>query len=135
MVSQLPSSIETQRRGCRTIEDSMIRQALPGLGAVSRVRDQDEYLDRDDISDRQRIVWWLVLLRLGTLKYMRRLVGLLVVIWLAIGVVAVGQRGYFGSSPQNCAGVATVAVTVVAGPMNYLGVNPKVKCRLPQPSG
>jgi len=68
-------------------------------------------------------------------KYMRRLVGLLVVIWLAIGVVAVGQRGYFGSSPQNCAGVATVAVTVVAGPMNYLGVNPKVKCRLPQPSG
>jgi hypothetical protein len=80
-------------------------------------------------------VWWLVLLRLGTLKYMRRLVGLLVVIWLAIGVVAVGQRGYFGSSPQNCAGVTTVAVTVVAGPMNYLGVNPKVKCRLPQPSG
>src|SRR5674476_373444 len=35
---------------------------------------------------------------------MRRLVGLLVVIWLAIGVVAVVQRGYFGSSPQNCAG-------------------------------
>src|SRR5450759_4793400 len=56
---------------------------------------------------------------------MRRLVGLLVVIWLAIGVVAVGQRGYFCSSPQNCAGVATVAVTVVAGPMNYLGVNPQ----------
>ena len=80
-------------------------------------------------------MWWLVLLRLGTLRYMRRLVGLLVVIWLAIGVLAVGQRGYFGSSPQNCAGVATVAVTVVAGPMNYLGVNPKVKCRLPQPSG
>jgi len=70
----------------------------------------------------------------GTLERMRRLVGLLVVIWLAIGAVAVGQRGYFGSSSQNCAGVATVAVTVVAGPLNYLGVNPKVKCRLPQPS-
>ena len=52
--------------------------------------------------------------------------GLLVVIWLAIGAVAVGQRGYFGSSPQNCAGVATVTVTLVAGPLNYLGVNPKV---------
>jgi membrane protein YdbS with pleckstrin-like domain len=65
---------------------------------------------------------------------MRRLVGLLVVIWLAIGAVAVGQRGYFGSSSQSCAGAATVAVTVVAGPLNYLGVNPKVKCRLPQPS-
>jgi membrane protein YdbS with pleckstrin-like domain len=72
---------------------------------------------------------------LSTLERMRRLVGLLVVIWLVIGVVAVGQRGYFGSSPQNCAGLATVAVTVVAGPLNYLGVNPKVKCpRLPQPS-
>ena len=70
----------------------------------------------------------------GTLERMRRLVGLLVVIWLAIGAVAVGQRGYFGSSSQNCAGVATVAVTVVAGPLNYLGVNPKVKCRLPQTS-
>ena len=60
--------------------------------------------------------------------------GLLVVIWLAIGAVAAGQRGYLGSSSQNCAGVATVVVTVVAGPLNYLGVNPKVKCRLPQPS-
>jgi membrane protein YdbS with pleckstrin-like domain len=65
---------------------------------------------------------------------MRRLLLLLVVIWLVVGAVAVGQRGYFGSSPQNCAGVATIAVTVVAGPMNYLGVNPKIKCRLPQPS-
>ena len=81
-----------------------------------------------------RIVLWLALHPPGTLERMRRLVGLLVVIWLAIGVVAVGQRGYFGSSSQNCAGVATVAVTVVAGPMNYLGVNPKVNCRLPQPS-
>ncbi len=29
---------------------------------------------------------------------------------------------------------ATIVVTVVAGPLNYLGVNPKVNCRLPQPS-
>ena len=80
------------------------------------------------------VVLWFSPSPTGTLERMRRLVGLLVVIWLAIGAVAVGQRGYFGSSPQNCAGVATVAVTVVAGPMNYLSVNPKVKCRLPQPS-
>jgi hypothetical protein len=25
-------------------------------------------------------------------------------------------------------------VTVAAGPLNYAGVNPKVKCQLPQPS-
>jgi len=57
------------------------------------------------------------------------------VIWLAIGALAAGQRGYFGSSPDNCAGAATVVVTVLAGPLNYLGVNPKVSCpKLPQPS-
>jgi hypothetical protein len=89
----------------------------------------------DDIRTDNGSFGGLVLLRLGTYQRMRRLVGLLIVIWLAIGAVAVGQRGYLGASAQNCAGVATVAVTVVAGPMNYLGVNPKIKCRLPQPSG
>jgi hypothetical protein len=61
-------------------------------------------------------------------------IGVLIVIWLAIGAVAAGQRGYFASSPDNCAGAATVAITVVAGPLNYLGVNPKISCKLPQPS-
>lgn len=63
-----------------------------------------------------------------------KIVGLLIVIWLAIGAVAAGQRSYFGTSPQNCAGTATIAVTIVAGPLNYVGVNPKIKCQLPQPS-
>ena len=47
---------------------------------------------------------------------------LLVATRLAIGAVAKGQRGYFGAS-QNCAGAPTVVVTVVAGALNYLGVN------------
>jgi len=64
-----------------------------------------------------------------------KIVAVVVVIWLAIGALAAGQRGYFGSSPDNCAGAATVVVTVLAGPLNYLGVNPKVSCpKLPQPS-
>jgi hypothetical protein len=63
-----------------------------------------------------------------------RVVGLLVVIWLVIGTVAAVQRGYLESSSQNCAGVATILVTAVAGPLNYLGVNPKITCQLPQPS-
>jgi membrane protein YdbS with pleckstrin-like domain len=58
----------------------------------------------------------------------------LVIIWLLIGVVAAGQRNYFSSSTANCAKLGTIAVTVVAGPLNYVGVNPKVKCQLPQPS-
>ncbi|MEV6336071.1 hypothetical protein AB0M12_15290 [Nocardia vinacea] len=64
-----------------------------------------------------------------------RLVSLLVLVWLIIGVVAAGQRGYFTDREQNCASLGTIAVTVIAGPLNYAGVNPKVNdCKLPQPS-
>jgi membrane protein YdbS with pleckstrin-like domain len=63
-----------------------------------------------------------------------RIVGILVVIWLLIGALAAGQRGYFGGSDTTCAHAGTVAVTVVAGPLNYFGANPKVSCALPQPS-
>ncbi|MGB7235473.1 MAG: hypothetical protein WBD41_05750 [Rhodococcus sp. (in: high G+C Gram-positive bacteria)] len=64
-----------------------------------------------------------------------RFVTLLIVVWLAIGAFAVFQRGYFDSAPENCAGVGTIALTVVAGPLNYAGVNPEVTdCELPQPS-
>ena len=58
----------------------------------------------------------------------------LVLVWLLIGVVAAAQRGYFSGSATNCAKVSTTVVTIVAGPLNYLGVNPKVDCKLPQPS-
>jgi hypothetical protein len=27
-----------------------------------------------------------------------------------------------------------IALTIVAGPLNYFGVNPKTSCRAPQPS-
>ncbi|WP_416061967.1 hypothetical protein [Rhodococcus indonesiensis] len=62
------------------------------------------------------------------------LIGVLVLIWLAIGAVAAGQRGYFEDASTNCASVGTIAVTVVAGPLNYAGVNPSVDCEYPQPS-
>jgi hypothetical protein len=60
--------------------------------------------------------------------------GVILVIWLIIGAVAAGQRGYYNSEPTNCAGIGTVLLTIVAGPLNYLGVNPKTTCELPQPS-
>lgn len=56
------------------------------------------------------------------------------VIWLVIGVAAAAQRGYFSGSATNCAKVGTTALTIVAGPLNYVGVNPKIKCNTPQPS-
>jgi hypothetical protein len=61
-----------------------------------------------------------------------RLLGVLVIIWLVIGAIAAGQRGYYSSGKTNCAGFATIVVTIVAGPLNYMGVNPKTKC--PHPS-
>jgi hypothetical protein len=56
-------------------------------------------------------------------------------VWLAIGALAAGQRGYFTSGDTSCASASTIIVTIVAGPLNYFGVNPKVECpSLPQPS-
>lgn len=64
-----------------------------------------------------------------------RIGAVLVVIWLIIGAFAAYQRDYFsGDSQVNCAEFGTVLVTVVAGPLNYFGVNPKIDCAVPQPS-
>jgi hypothetical protein len=52
----------------------------------------------------------------------------LVIIWLLIGLLAAAQRHYFDNSKPSCAKVGTVVVTIVAGPLNYAGANPKIKC-------
>ncbi len=64
-----------------------------------------------------------------------RLIGIVAVVWLLIGVLATYQRGYFGNTETNCATSGSIDLTVLAGPLNYAGVNPKVEaCNLPQPS-
>ena len=63
-----------------------------------------------------------------------RVGGVVLLIWLIIGAIAAGQRGYYGSSPANCAHAGTIVATVAAGPLNYVGLNPKISCHLPQPS-
>ena len=66
---------------------------------------------------------------------MRTLIGLIVVVWLVIGVLAAFQRGYFGDERDvSCKSFGDTALTIVAGPLNYVGVNPKIKCNIPQPS-
>ena len=60
--------------------------------------------------------------------------GVIVVIWLVIGVIAAAQRGYFSGSQDNCAKAGTTIVTIIAGPLNYIGINPKINCQVPQPS-
>ena len=62
-----------------------------------------------------------------------RIGAVLLVVWLAIGAVAAGQRHYY-NGPANCVKVGTIALTIAAGPLNYLGVNPKTSCKAPQPS-
>lgn len=63
-----------------------------------------------------------------------RIVSALVVVWLLIGVAAAAQRDYFSGSSTNCAKVGTITVTIIAGPLNYVGANPKVHCTVPRPS-
>jgi hypothetical protein len=69
---------------------------------------------------------------------MRGLIGIIVLVWLLIGAFAAYQRGYFGNDKDvSCKKVSDTALTIVAGPLNYVGVNPKVNCRdvkAPQPS-
>jgi len=58
----------------------------------------------------------------------------LLVIWLIVGAVAAGQRGYYNEPVGSCTRASTTAVTILAGPLNYTGVNPRINCTTPQPS-
>ena len=59
---------------------------------------------------------------------------LLLAVWLVIGAFAAGQRGDYHHSLSNCSGAGTIAATIAAGPLNYVGVNPRINCTAPQPS-
>ena len=63
-----------------------------------------------------------------------RIGSVLLIIWLIIGAIAAGQRGYYNGSIGSCTKASTIVVTILAGPLNYLGVNPKVVCKVPEPS-
>jgi hypothetical protein len=56
------------------------------------------------------------------------------IVWLILGAIAAGARGDYTNPPANCSQVGTAAVTILAGPLNWLGVNPKISCHLPPPS-
>ena len=53
------------------------------------------------------------------------IIGAIVLVWLLIGALAAWQRGDFKAGETNCATGGTVALTVITGPLNYAGVNPK----------
>lgn len=63
------------------------------------------------------------------------LLGVIALVWLLIGVFAVWQRGYFAGGQATCATAGTIALVVITGPLNYAGVDPKVRdCHMPRPS-
>jgi hypothetical protein len=63
-----------------------------------------------------------------------RIGSIILVVWLIIGAIAGSQRHYYSGSSTSCAKTGTIAVTVLAGPLNYIGVNPKISCPKPKPS-
>lgn len=64
----------------------------------------------------------------------RSVIPILVVVWLLIGAIAAGQRGYMNTD-HDCATFSSTLVTIFVGPLNYVGVNPEVDCpNLPEPS-
>jgi hypothetical protein len=75
-----------------------------------------------------------VLVSGGAVRLLGGLLSLLLLVWFAVGAIAAGQRHYYSSAPDNCAKAGTIAVTILAGPLNYAGANPKVNCQFPKPS-
>jgi hypothetical protein len=63
-----------------------------------------------------------------------RLGSVILVIWLIIGGAAAGQRGDYKGPIGGCSKASTIAVTILAGPLNYAGVNPNINCTTPKPS-
>jgi hypothetical protein len=51
----------------------------------------------------------------------------ILVIWLVIGGWAAAQRGDY-NGPADCSSAATAAMTILAGPLNYTGVNLHINC-------
>ena len=90
--------------------------AAPGYAFLPRVPDQGK-------AGQSRMTE--VLMRLGSL---------LLVVWLVIGGLAAGQRGDYKSFIGSCSRASTIAVTILAGPLNYVGVNPDINCTAPRPS-
>ena len=65
---------------------------------------------------------------------MKAALPVVLVVWLIIGAIAGYQRHYYNTGAANCAHAGTIAVTILAGPLNYFGMNPKLSCAAPKPS-
>jgi hypothetical protein len=54
---------------------------------------------------------------------------ILVIIWFVIGASSANDRGYFDTTKErDCTFIGSALLTVVAGPINYAGLEPKASC-------
>jgi hypothetical protein len=59
----------------------------------------------------------------------KNLLFILVIVWFILGASAANDRGYFGAdADRSCDFIGSALLTVVAGPLNYVGVHPKAYC-------
>jgi hypothetical protein len=60
---------------------------------------------------------------------MKTFLMILVIIWFVLGASAAHDRGYFDThAERTCKFVGSAALTVVAGPLNYVGMHPRAYC-------
>lgn len=57
-----------------------------------------------------------------------KIASIVILAWLVVGAVVGTQRDYFKSDDNNCRETSDVVVTVLAGPLNYFGINDKTTC-------
>ena len=56
---------------------------------------------------------------------MKNVLFILVIVWFVLGCSVANDRGYFNASAnRNCTFIGSALLTVVAGPVNYLGRPP-----------
>jgi hypothetical protein len=54
---------------------------------------------------------------------------ILVIAWFVLGCSVANDRGYFNASAdRNCTFIGSAVLTVVTGPINYLGLHPQAAC-------
>ena len=60
---------------------------------------------------------------------MKTFLMIMVIVWFVFGASAAHDRGYFNTDTQrSCAFVGSGALTVIAGPLGYVGVHPHAYC-------
>lgn len=60
---------------------------------------------------------------------MKNILFILVVVWFVLGCSVANDRGYFdANADRDCTFIGSALLTVVVGPVNYLGVHPQASC-------